>query len=126
MLLLPWFPLLLARMALAIAVIAITAIALIPAQEVPVTTSWDKLDHGFAFFTLALLAEHAFPSQSFWRRIALGLIVYGVGIEITQWLFTLDRDASTMDVLANSLGIAGYGSVRQWISAIFRLAPRSR
>ena len=68
-------------MALAIAVIAITAMALMPAPEVPVTTSWDKLDHGFAFFTLGLLAEHAFPPQPFWRRIALGVMAYGVGIE---------------------------------------------
>ena len=111
MLLFPWLPLPLARMALAIAAIAITALALMPAPEVPVTTAWDKLDHWFAFFTLALLAEHAFPQQPFWRRIALGVAAYGVGIEIAQW-FTPDRNADVMDVLADSVGVAGYGAVR--------------
>jgi VanZ family protein len=109
-------------MALAIATIAITALALMPAPEVPVTTAWDKLDHGFAFFTLALLAEHAFPHQPFWRRIALCVMAYGVGIEIVQW-FTPDRDASAMDVLADSIGMAGYGVVRQWVAALVRPAP---
>ena len=122
MLLFPWLPLPLARMALAIAAVAITALALMPAPEVPVTTSWDKLDHWLAFFTLALLAEHAFPHQPFWRRIALCVVAYGVGIEIVQW-FTPDRDASVMDVLADSIGIAGYGAVRQWVAALVRPAP---
>ena len=121
MLLFPWLPLPLARMALAIATIAITALALMPAPEVPVTTAWDKLDHGFAFFTLALLAEHAFPHQPFWRRIALCVVAYGVGIEIVQW-FTPDRDASVMDVLADSIGVAGYGVVRV-AAALVRPAP---
>jgi VanZ family protein len=107
----------LARPALAIAVIAITVLALVPAQQVPVTTSWDKLDHWLAFFTLALLAEHGFPQQPFWRRIALCLLAYGVGIEIAQW-FTPDRDADVMDVLADSIGIAGYGAVRQLFASL--------
>ena len=117
MLLFPWLPLPLARMALALAAIAITVLALMPAPEVSVTTSWDKLDHGLAFFTLALLAEQAFPQQPFWRRLALYGVVYGVGIEIVQW-FTPDREASAMDVLADSIGIAGYGVVRQWVAAL--------
>ena len=117
-----WLPLRLARMALSIATIAITVLALMPAQQVPVTTSWDKLDHWLAFFTLALLAEHAFPQQPFWRRIALCLVAFGVGIEIAQW-FTPDRDANAMDVLADSIGIAGYGAVRQLVAALIQPAP---
>ncbi|MFO1372907.1 MAG: VanZ family protein [Candidatus Competibacteraceae bacterium] len=122
MLLFPWVPLSLARMALAIAVIAITMLALMPAPEVPVTTLWDKLDHWLAFFTLALLTEHAFPQQPFWRRIALSVMAYGVGIEIAQWL-TPDRDASAMDVLADGIGTASYGAVRQLVAALVRPTP---
>ena len=122
MLLFPRLPLPLAVLALAIAATAITVLALMPALEVPVTSSWDKLDHWFAFFTLALLAEHAFPQQPFWPRIVLCVVAYGVGIEIAQW-FTPDRDASTMDVLADSIGIAGYGVVRRLVAVLVRPAP---
>ncbi len=114
MLLFPWFPPALARMALAIAVMGITVLALMPAPEVPITTLWDKLDHWFAFFTLALLAEHAFPRQPFWRRIAPWVMAYGVGLEIVQW-FTPDRDGNLMDLLANGIGIVSYGAIRQLV-----------
>ncbi len=114
MLLFPWFPPTLARMALAIAVMGITVLALMPAPEVPIATLWDKLDHWFAFFTLALLAEHAFPRQPFWRRIAPWVMAYGVGLEIVQW-FTPDRDGNLMDLLANGIGIVSYGAIRQLV-----------
>lgn len=116
-----WLPLSLARVALAISVITISVLALMPAPEVLVTTLWDKLDHWLAFFTLALLAEHAFPQQPFWRRIALGVAAYGVGIEIAQG-FTPDRNADVMDVLADSIGVASYGAVRV-AAALIRSAP---
>jgi VanZ family protein len=113
---LPWLPLPVARLALALAVIAIMVLALMPTTTVPVTTTWDKLDHALAFFTLALLAEQAFPGWSFWRSLALGLVAYGVGIEIAQW-FTPDREASLLDVAADGIGIAIYGVVRQLTAA---------
>jgi VanZ family protein len=121
MLMFPWVPPVLARMALAIAVMSITVLALMPAPEVPVTTLWDKLDHWIAFFTLALLAEHAFPRQPFWRRIAPWVLAYGMGIEIAQW-FTPDRDGNVMDVLADGVGIVSYGAVRQLVAALVRPA----
>ena len=117
----PWLPLPVARLALALAVIAIMVLALMPMTAVPVTTAWDKLDHVLAFFTLALLAEQAFPGRSFWRGLVLGLLAFGVGIEIAQW-FTPDREASLLDVMADGIGIAIYGAVRQltaaWIQAV--------
>ncbi|MDZ7622747.1 MAG: VanZ family protein [Candidatus Competibacteraceae bacterium] len=121
MLLFPWLPPLLARMALTVAAITIAVLALMPAPAVPVSTSWDKLDHWFAFFTLALLAEQAFPQQPFWRRIAPGVLIYGAGIEVAQ-SFTSDRDASAMDVLADGIGIAAYGVVRQLAAMLVRPA----
>ena len=116
---LPWLPLPVARLALALAVIAIMVLALMPTTTVPVTTTWDKLDHALAFFTLALLAEQAFPGWSFWRGLALGLLAFGVGIEIAQW-FTPDREASLLDVLADGIGIAIYGVARQLTAAWVR------
>lgn len=118
----PWFPPALARMALAIAVMGITVLALMPAPEVLIATLWDKLDHWFACFTLALLAEHAFPRQPFWRRIAPWVMAYGVGLEIVQW-FTPDRDGNLMDLLANGIGIVSYGAIRQLVFTFTRSRP---
>ncbi len=118
---LPWLPLPLARLALALALIAIMVLALMPGPTVPVTTAWDKLDHVLAFFTLAMLAEQAFPGWPFWRGLALGLVAFGVGIEIAQG-FTPDREASALDVLADGIGIAIYGAVRQLTAAWVRTA----
>lgn len=107
----------LARAGLLIATIAIAVLALMPAKEVPITTSWDKLDHWLAFFTLSFLANHSFPQRSYWRVIAVALVAYGIGIEIAQWI-TPDRDADPMDVIADSIGIIIYGAVlfvRGWL-----------
>ncbi|MCB1824427.1 MAG: VanZ family protein [Candidatus Competibacteraceae bacterium] len=96
-------------------------LALMPMTAVPVTTAWDKLDHALAFFTLALLAEQAFPGWPFWRGLTLGLLAYGVGIEIAQG-FTPDREASLLDMAADGIGIAIYGAVRQLTAAWVRTA----
>jgi VanZ family protein len=104
--LLTWLDIRLARLGLAVAFVAITVLALMPAHEVPVTSGWDKLDHWTAFFTLSFLAAHAFPRRSFWQ-IALALVTYGIGIEVAQY-FTPDRDADAMDVVADSIGVLIY------------------
>lgn len=108
--LLQWLDVRLARAGLWIATIAITALALMPVTKIPITTTWDKLDHWLAFFTLSFLANHSFPQRSFWRVIAVALVAYGIGIEIAQWI-TPDRDADAMDVVADSIGIVIYGAV---------------
>jgi len=110
------FPVPLMRAGLVVALVAIIVLAVLPGPEVPVTTTWDKLDHWFAFFTLSLLADHAFPRAPFWRRTALWLLAYGVGIEILQG-FTPDRDAEFMDVVADAISIASYGALR-YVAAV--------
>lgn len=108
--LLSWLSPRIARSALYAAVIAITILALIPAQEVPASTGWDKTDHWLGFFTLSLLAAHAYPRLSFWPRLVPLLIAYGIAIEIAQW-FTPDRQADWHDVVADSIGVFAYGLV---------------
>jgi VanZ family protein len=110
--LLHWLDIRLARLGLAVVIVAITTLALMPGQDVPVTTSWDKLDHWLAFFTLSFLANHAFPQHSYWRAVALALVAYGIGIEVAQSL-TPDRDGDAMDVVADSVGILIYGVLLQ-------------
>lgn len=105
--LLSWFDKRIALVGLVLAILAITALALIPAPEMPLGSGWDKLDHWSAFFILSLLAAHAFPQRQFWQ-IASALVTYGIAIEIAQY-FTGYRSADIMDVVADSIGILIYG-----------------
>ena len=100
-------------MALLVALLAITTLSLMPVRDIPVTTFWDKLDHWLAFFALSFLANHAFPSRSFWRHLAPALLVYGIAIEVAQ-SFTPDRQADGFDVIADAIGILIYGVLLQW------------
>ena len=89
--LLSWLDVRLARIGLAIAIIAISILCLLPNKEVPVGSGWDKFDHWAAFFTLSLLASHSFLRRPFWQ-IAIALVGYGIAIEVAQ-SFTTDRSA---------------------------------
>lgn len=88
----------------AAAVVGILVIALLPSGG---GEDWfpqaDKLRHAFAFLTLWALGRRA-GFHPGWA-LALGLLGFGVGIEIAQ-SFTPDREASTADVLADLTGIA--------------------
>ena len=117
-----WLDIRLARLGFVVAWIGVTALALMPARDVTVSLGWDKLNHWTAFFTLAFLAAHSFPRQSFWR-IALGLVIYGIGIEIVQG-FT-GRDADVMDVVADSIGIIAYWLILLVYGVCVRVLPRA-
>ena len=119
--LLNWLDVRLARLALALALAAIFLMAVIPQQEVPASSGWDKLDHWLAFFTLALLADRAAGARRFWSRSLPLLIVYGAGIELAQY-FTPDRHAEVLDIVADSVGLFIYGGLRQLL--VLRL-PRT-
>jgi VanZ family protein len=61
----------------------------------------DKLRHAATFMFLWLLGQRArIPAP----RLAVLLLAFGVGIEVAQ-SFTPDREASSLDVLADSVGI---------------------
>jgi VanZ family protein len=119
MLLFPWVPVRLARAALVVAAAAIMVLALISMPQMPMVPSWDKLNHWLAFFTLTLLADHAYPRQPFWRRLALWVLAYGVLIECIQW-FTPNREADVLDILADGIGIVIYGALRSVLDLLLR------
>ena len=63
---------------------------------------WDKAQHALAFGVLTLLGFAAFPAHG--ARVVLGLVLYGVGIELAQravgW-----RYGEWQDVVADSVGV---------------------
>lgn len=123
--LLNWLDMRAARLALIAALMAITTLALMPAQEVPATSGWDKLDHWAAFFTLAALADRATAGRRFWRLAFPLLIAYGIGIEVAQ-SFTPDRQADALDAVADTIGVIIYGGLRQLLPFVLssRATPR--
>jgi VanZ family protein len=67
-------------------------------------TLWDKIEHAVAYLGLALIGAYAFPQRL--TRVATGLFLGGVGVEILQSTMGLGRQGDPADALANTIGIA--------------------
>jgi VanZ family protein len=87
-----------------LALVAITALALLPKPPAEASLGWDKANHLAAFALLTLLARGGWP-QWRWAGLWSGLLSYGVLIECAQHA-TPHRSAEAADVLADALGIA--------------------
>lgn len=68
----------------------------------------DKVEHGIAFYALALLADFSFPQNGFGRAKMLSLLSYGLAIEIIQY-FLPYRSFSLLDLGADAVGLVIYG-----------------
>ena len=102
-LLLPPIPLRIALFAIACCVIA--WLSLSPVEALPQgLTFWDKAEHALAYLGLSLLGAWAFPNRL--GRLAVGLFLGGVGVEILQSTMGLGRQGDPLDAVANSTGIA--------------------
>jgi len=117
----------LARVALALATVAVCYGAFAPPGHGPPLLPWDKAEHFSAFFVLTLLSMVAFPRTALWR-LALALSFAGATIEVIQGLPFVHRDASVKDWLADSIAIAAAMSatlVGHWRSGAltFRSTP---
>lgn len=104
----------LARPALPVAALAITILALLPTADVPRGFSAPAaLNHVAAFTLLAFLIKTGWPGL--WpSQIALGLIAYGIAIELIQPFF--GRNDMVMDVVYDAIGIA-LGLLAAWVFA---------
>jgi VanZ family protein len=80
---------------------AVLFLSLTPAPPISVST-WDKVNHVFAFAVLGLLGLAGWPLR--WRMVVIGLVAYGCGIEVLQ-SFTPTRQADWHDVLADLVGM---------------------
>ncbi len=67
----------------------------------------DKLAHAGTFLGLAFLADFSFPRSRFGWAKGLGLLAYGLAIEISQH-FLPTRTFSLGDLAADALGLAAY------------------
>lgn len=94
-------PLRIAAFAVACAVIAWLSLA--PSSALPSVSLWDKLEHATAYFGLTMIGVYAFPLRL--TRLAAGLFLGGVGIEIFQSMMALGRQGDPADALANTAGI---------------------
>lgn len=89
----------------ALALLVIAWLSLSPIDELPVSVSlWDKAQHAIAYFGLALIGAWAFPDRS--GRLAVGLVAFGVGVEVLQASMALGRQGDAIDAVANTLGVA--------------------
>ncbi len=64
---------------------------------------WDKVQHIIVFFTLAATGCLSFPKNKTW--VYLSLVTYGALIECAQAAFTVTRQASVYDWVADVVGI---------------------
>jgi VanZ family protein len=86
-------------------------LALIPADQVPTAFHfWDKAQHALGFAGLALLGILSFPGRI--RLLIFGLVLFGAGIECTQWL-TGWRQGDWVDWVADCVGLVMGGGVWQ-------------
>jgi VanZ family protein len=89
----------------AVACCVIAWLSLSPTQALPQgLTFWDKAEHALAYLGLTLIGAWAFPDRL--GRLAVGLFLAGVGVEILQSTMGLGRQGDAFDAVANSTGIA--------------------
>src|SRR5690606_3946741 len=92
-----------------LALLAVVAAgSLMPASELPQVQlpGVDKLQHAAAHAVLASYAMMPFASRRAQAAAVVGLLAYGIGIELAQAGLTADRMAEWGDVLANAAGTA--------------------
>lgn len=98
--------------------LAVLLLAMMPPDEVIVSTGWDKANHTLAFFVLLGLFDISYPTLNIYRTKITIILFYGVFIEILQ-LFSPDRFASLLDVLADSIGLFLYLFFRPFLMTYF-------
>lgn len=118
------FPLsLLSRYCFFLAITAITVLAVWPTKDLVVSTGWDKSNHLLAFFVLLLLADYGWEQKSsLWIKV-LGLLVYGLLLELLQAMVP-PREFSLADIFSDGLGMALYLLLRSPLLAFRRVLEK--
>jgi len=122
---LPWI-LPLARASFWVTAVAVFLAAVIPPSDHPPDLfGWDKANHFFAFYVLAVIGAAAFPRSSL-VVLGLGLAGFGAAIEVIQAIPLLQRDCDIVDWLTDSaavLAALGPLAIFHWRAGFDRPAP---
>jgi VanZ family protein len=106
--------------ALFIAALVVTTALATTSRSIPgVEDINDKVNHVFAFFTLALLSDFSRPESRFDARKIIFLLGFGLAIEITQ-SFLPYRSCSMFDLGADAVGLFLY---RTSIPFLMKIRP---
>lgn len=92
-------------------VLATLWLSLMPAERIPSTFHfWDKAQHALGFAALAYFGLTGYARQA--RRVVLGLVVFGIVIEVLQHLSGW-RHGDWLDWVADCAGLLiGYAALR--------------
>lgn len=92
-------------------VLATLWLSLMPAERIPSTFRfWDKAQHALGFAALAYSGLMGYARQA--RLVVLGLVVFGIAIEVTQHLSGW-RHGDWLDWVADCAGLlTGYAAWR--------------
>lgn len=86
-------------------IIFTSVMAFIPITEIPNAFNlWDKVQHALAFAVLTIAGNLAYPRNT--KLVYIGLILYGMAIEVIQSTLTTTRFGEVSDLLADGVGIA--------------------
>jgi len=103
----------------ALLTLAVVIASLVPASELPRVHVSDKLEHLLAYLSLAIWFSGLVRVRHYpW--LALALLALGGGIEITQGLMGLGREADWHDFIAGAGGVGlglllGLIGLRHWV-----------
>jgi VanZ family protein len=97
------------RVCLAVALTAITFLAITALQFPAAENVSDKINHLLAFLVLAGLTDRSFPETGFGLLKALPLMGYGILIECIQYFIPF-REFSLLDMAADGAGLIIYGA----------------
>lgn len=86
-------------------IIFTSAMAFVPITEIPNAFNlWDKVQHALAFTVLTIAGNLAYPRRM--KLVYIGLILYGVAIEVIQSTLTSTRFGEVSDLFADGVGVA--------------------
>lgn len=86
---------------------AVVVGSLLPARALPTAPfdGFDKVEHVFGYALLSAYAVMLFARLRTQLRVAVGLVVLGIGLEFAQAGWTSSRSGDPVDVLANLVGV---------------------
>jgi VanZ family protein len=101
---------------------AALVVCLMPGKDVPDLHVSDKFEHSALYAGLFVWFAGIYPRSRYWV-VAIGLFLFGIGIELAQAGMHMGRQGDIHDVMANTGGLAigavlafaGLGGWAQWI-----------